>query len=43
MSSMKNIYDEEKIQKNTNDWRVFLSENDPWILHSDASKYFESV
>jgi predicted alpha/beta hydrolase family esterase len=43
LNSMKQRYHEHQIKKNTNDWQVFLSDNDSWIQLKEAKSYFDSI
>jgi predicted alpha/beta hydrolase family esterase len=40
---MRSEYLPEKIRNNVKDWKVFLSEDDPYILFPLAKKHFDSV
>ena len=42
-SSMKNEYLPQKIKEHVEDWKVFLSEDDPYILYPLAKKHFDSI
>lgn len=40
---MRKNYNPEKIRKNVSDWHVFLSENDEYIIPTQAKKHFEAI
>ncbi len=40
---MRKNYDAESIKQNTNSWKVFLSENDPYILYEKAKEHFDLI
>jgi predicted alpha/beta hydrolase family esterase len=42
-ASMKIDYNPEKVKQNTKDWKVFLSDNDEFILYDLATKHFDEA
>lgn len=41
--SMKTAYSPEKIKSHVNNWQIFLSSNDKYIIFDEAKKHFDSI